>query len=455
MDPISRMVRDFTNRWKRFRQDERVILFRIDTAPRMHSDLLRLLRGLEMSPDNHSPYLIVCAAFADRAQFFQAATVQLETDYALLKEGLAKDGVTIAALSPARADARTPEEAYGRRVLAAWEHLSKAPLAGLVVILVPATLGERSGWSSSVERLVRLFSGSKVRLAAADTPEGLLTSLAEKLGRTCFSGAFLVADTTVQEYLMEIAAGGAAAAAGSAPGRGAAAAVQAPLGPPAPPPPGTPKVLPTEAAAQLRKLMASAAVATAQNNPAAAIAALREARQLCKAVDQQVEEAVVLLAIGNNYLASQQPEQAIRHYEESASVAGEAAAPVVAAQAHMAIGSSLFRGGEYDRAAPAYELAAADSEAGESDLLRIEALRMAGTCHALRERPSDAARCWKLALGTCALTTPAELQASTFDQVATAFIELCKQRGLTEQAKSVAQEVAAIKARAALPLAHA
>jgi hypothetical protein len=460
MDPISRMVQGFTDCWKRFRMESRAVLFRIDTAARMHHDLARLLRGLEMAPDNRSPYLIVDAPFADRAEFFRAAVARLTADYAVLKGGLAEDGVVLADLPAPPVGEAAPEDAYARAVLAAWERLSKAPLEGLVVILLPATIGDRSGWPTSVERLVRLLSGTKVRVAAADTPDGLLAGLAEKLGRACLVGRFFVSDTTVQDYLLRVAAGGWAAVAGGT-GSVAAGAVSrppvpspgtppaSPAGGAAPPGPGAPKVLPPAAATRLRTLMADAAVATAQNKPAGAVASLQEACKLCRTHGHGTEEAVILMAIGNNHLASGKPDLAIRHYEESAAVATRAEAPVVAAQARMANGSALLRGGDYDRAAIAYEQSARDAEACESDLLRIEALRLAGTCHVLRNRSNDAARCWNLALGVGARMSPAELDASTLEQVAAAFIDLCKQRGLTEQAKSVAQQVESLRQQAA------
>src|SRR5262245_53781953 len=121
MDPISRMVQEFTDRWKRFRMEARAVLFRIDTAPRMHQDLARLLRGLEMAPDNRSPYLIVEAPFTDRAEFFQAAVTRLMANYAELKDGLAKDGVRIADLPALPTAHAAPEDMYARAVLAAWE----------------------------------------------------------------------------------------------------------------------------------------------------------------------------------------------------------------------------------------------------------------------------------------------------------------------------------------------
>jgi tetratricopeptide (TPR) repeat protein len=166
------------------------------------------------------------------------------------------------------------------------------------------------------------------------------------------------------------------------------------------------------------------------------------------------EEAILIMAIGNTHVATNRLDLAIQYYEESVAVAERGHVPVVRAQAGLALGSTLFRKQEYERAGQAYEQAGEAARACESDILYIEALRMAGTSHNLRQKPDEAMRCWENALQTSQHLSPAERQVSTWEQVGQAFLELCRKRGLSEQAKSVASQIEALRCQAAaLPAA--
>jgi tetratricopeptide (TPR) repeat protein len=490
MDPISRMVQEFKNQWLRFRQSEKVRLFRIDTAPQHHHDLIRLLRSVEMSPDNRSPYIVFSAPFRSRAEYYAAATNELKAVYALIREGLAKDGVEVGEPSLALTRWDSPEEFLAKHLAAMWSQVAKQ-FEYIMVILMPSAIEDKADWPKSVEQLYTLLTPLKVRLAVADGPDGLLVPLFTRFSRRGLTGRFAISDRTLQEYLFKVAAGGWAAVEG-----GGATAVPPPTAnisesvpaaaarlslPPAPtvlPPPATktvpakpqptltalpglpataavppangqPNVLPPDEALRFRTLMAAAASASAEQKPEKALEALHEARDVCRHNGLASHEAIVLMAIGNTHAAMEKAPDAIHYYQSSIAVARQSGAPVVAAQAGLALGSALFRANDFERAAMAYEKAAQDAKACESDILFIETLRMAGTCHNLRQKPDDAMRCWKLALLTSAKLSPAECQFSNWEQVGQAFGELCRQRGLHAQAKSIAQQVEAIKRQAA------
>jgi hypothetical protein len=537
------MIEEFKNQWLRFRQSDKVRLFRIDTAPAMHHDLTRLLRALEMSPDNRSPYLILTPAFAKRPGYYAAAIGQLKAAYGTIREGLAKDGVTVGELMVALTGRETPEEGLVKHLQGMWNQVQKQ-FEYLMVILLPSAIEDKNEWPKTVEQLYGLVASYlKVRLAVADVPEGLLVSFCSRFSRRSLSGRFFVSDKTVQDYLFKVAAGGWAAVAGNGaaaasppagaaflpkatggvtaapvaagvttdvavtraaaesspragatratshgitkgdgvpPGKaptltGGAALARAqektaapdasasrsgpvPSAAPAlsagpvetPVPTGQPKVLPPDQAIRFRTLMAAAAAASGENKPKQAIEALQEARLVCQRLGLAAEEGIVVMAIGNTHVATNQLDLAIQYYEESVAVAQRGDVSVVMAQAGLALGSTLFRKQEYERAGKAYEQAGEDAKACESDVLYIEALRMAGTCHNLRQKPDEAMRCWKDALQTSQHMSPAELQLSTWEQAGQAFTELCRKRGLSEQAKSVASQLDALKRQVAV-----
>jgi hypothetical protein len=444
MDPISKMVQEFLNRWTRFRQSDKARFFRIDTDTSMHRDLGRLLRAIEMSPDNRSPYFIFVHPFCDRHSFYRAAIEKLKSDYELIREGFSKDGVTLGPLAVATTGRETPEESF-----ALWlkgvSDLVKGHLEYLMVIFLPPKIEDKAAWPNSIEAFLAIALSPAVRASAADTPDQLLKALCDKLGRKCLSGRFFVSSSTLQEYLLKVAAGGWAAVTGGA----QKPAFQPPKKQSDAPQTG-PKVLPPDEAACLRKLMADSAVASAENKTIHSVRALREARTLCKRHGLQTEEAVVLLAIGNNFLAAQKDRHALSRYRRAELVAAAASASAVVTQALMAAGATLFRMSKYEHAARTYQQAAEAAQVSQSELLRLEALRMAGTCHNLNGQPRETVRCWNEALGTGEKMSATELSHSTFEQVGQAFVDLCRKHGLHEQARSVHEQIQALKQKAEL-----
>ena len=136
-------------------------------------------------------------------------------------------------------------------------------------------------------------------------------------------------------------------------------------------------------------------------------------------------------------------EQACQHYRAAAAVAAEAGAHPQAAQARMALASVLVRQQRLDEAAEEYEQAADAAEHGNSLLLRIENLRMAGTCHLQQGREEDARRCWHVAVTSGNLATPAEIRNSSLSQVGESLVKLLRDQRLEDQARSVEALLAA------------
>jgi tetratricopeptide (TPR) repeat protein len=455
MDPITKMTQEYMKLWRRFRQSGKFRLFRIDTDPSMHQDLWRLFRAVEMAPDNRSPYLMFDGPFANPAEFYRAAVTKFVADYNLLREGLGKDGVSIRELQLPPETEAGPEEWFVRVVHAMWDQV-KSQFEYLMIIFLPERIGAKTEWPRTIERLLLLFSSSSVRVAAADTPDAMLAELCTRLGNETLAGRFFIPSSIVQEYLFKIAAGGweaisgnndtpakptakpaAAAASTRAPGTGEAAPAAVPG-----------KILPHDEAARLRTCMAKAATASAERKTEDAIQALREARAICQGNELPTHEAIILIAIANSFLARKETEPALVNYEEAIASAAQAPAPVVVMQARLGMAAALFHAENYRRAAESYEQAAEDALAAESEIMHIEALRMAGTCHNIQGRIDDAVRCWSQALGVGPTIYPPEINASTINQVGQELVNLCEKRGLIDQAKSVKQQINAIKQQA-------
>jgi len=457
MDPITKVAQEFMQSWQRFRQSGKARLYRIDTDPSMHRDLWRIFRAIEMSPDNRSPYFIFDTPFSDPNTFFDAAIKKIAADYALIREGLSKDGVQVGELNLVAGTPGEPEAEFAKAVESVWDQV-KSQFEYLLLIFLPQQIEAKAEWPFVVEKLLLLFESSKVRLAVADTPEGLLTDVCARHPARWLAGKFFISKTDLQDYLFKVAAGGWAALTGK--GASAQSQPQASQASAAPVTttacedtstnPPAPKVLAPDEAALLRTCMAKAATASADHKVEESLEALREGRVVCRRNGLLTHEAILAMAMANSLLAAQRDTDALEHYDEAIAVATRAETPVVVMQARMGAASVLFRAQNYDRAAESYQQASEDAVAAGSDIMRIEALRMAGTCHNLQGRPDAAAACWNRALSSGANIPSAEIEASTIDQIGSQFVAMCEKNGLTEQAKSVKQQIEAIRQQALL-----
>jgi tetratricopeptide (TPR) repeat protein len=204
--------------------------------------------------------------------------------------------------------------------------------------------------------------------------------------------------------------------------------------------------LPTpEGGRRLRALLMEGAQKLGRGDHLGAAQAYRGAQDLCRAEGLVAEEAMVLVAIASLALATGSPDRAREAYERAASLAEGITLWQVVAQAWMGVGGVFLVAQQYLPAAAAYERAAEAAEKAKVDLLRIESLRMAGTCHLSVGDEREATRCWRAAVETGQASDPATREAGTFGQTAEALAALLDRRGLTQQAAHVR---AMVKARA-------
>jgi hypothetical protein len=92
---------------------------------------------------------------------------------------------------------------------------------------------------------------------------------------------------------------------------------------------------------------------------------------------------------------------------------------------------------QHSTAARAYEQAAEAAEKGQIALLRLEALRLAGSCYLIDRDERGAARCWQQAVFEAEAVDAPAREASTVDHAAESLIKLLRKHGLTQQAAHV------------------
>jgi hypothetical protein len=163
----------------------------------------------------------------------------------------------------------------------------------------------------------------------------------------------------------------------------------------------------------------------------------REARVLCHDEGLREQEAAVLMALGGAYLAADVPALGVESYRAAALIGEHLRAWPLACQAWLGVGAAYLPRENYVGAAVGFRAAATAAKFAESTPLRIEALRLAGTCLLHLGREEEGMLAWKEAVDIGAEDNVDARRASTFDEVARALVNVLERRGLTRQAQHV------------------
>ncbi len=434
MDPITVAAKNFEREVARFEASKVGRALRVVATQTDRGDMVKTLRLLEWAPENRRPMFLHEAPFEGEGPWFTALGDKVREDYEALRAGAAEEGVTLAAFDPGqRVEALPP----AGRAVAYVDHaatLLRGRLDGVVVGMCPKQIGDPARWRAAVEAWLGARFPDDVRSYVHDTPAGTLEALFHREAVARFE----VDQDALMEYLKNL--GGAPASAGPA---------VAP--PPAPTPEqraafeqATGRRLPTpEAAKRLRTLLLEGAQKTGRQDWPGAAQDFRLAGELCRGEGLVAEEASVLVALASLCLGMGLRERAREAYEQAAAVGLRAGLHAVVCQARMGVAGVLLIDRQHQAAAVAYEGAAEAAKEGAIPLLRIEGLRLAGTCHASRGDERAAMRCWQAAVDEGAAADDATRGASTLGRAGEALAEVLTRHGLHAQAAHVRLVVAA------------
>lgn len=390
MDPLTRAAEHFTSEltsaWRR------ASVVRLAAPDHHRSHLVRSLRLLEWASDNRWPMCLVEAPADDLGRLADLAYRQLLADLAVLRAGLAEDGDTIP--DPAQLAAGVPS---GLEPLVRLHHLvdragevlaRTGVVAGLALVFVPTA---------------PLLSPVLQHLAAAlaDWPgrPHLRCALAVRDPVLPVSATFTLDDAALNEYCRQQSARQNATA-------------------------------PPDEVAVRRHLLAAAAAAEERDLPAAR-EAYRAAVRALEARDRLAEAAVVHIALGGLAFALHDGPAALSHFEHAVAHGTATRQPAVLSQAHLGAAGVLFSGREFAAAAARYQLSA---DSGASAILRIEALRMAGTCHWTIGEQDLAARAWHAAVTEAGGLPPTARSQTNWKQAGESLLVHLQRRGLRAEA---------------------
>jgi hypothetical protein len=410
MDPMTCAARQFFAKMDAVWEAGHGRVARVVACDEDRGELVKALRASELSPENRWPLVLFEAPFMETRSYFRGLCDRIARDYDLVREGAAEEGVMLAPLAEdatlKNADGLDPigrAAVYIERAAA----LLGARLDGVLIALVPAQVDTTEGWRESIATLAAAPFSTKVRVVVADQADGPLEAVLGAPG-----ARFAIDQAKLMAYMKKLAHG--------ARGRRDDRSRGAP-----------------DARRSLGPLLLDAAERARQGDTAGVVELYGRAISVCIDEELKSEEACVRMALAGAYLAAGDGPAALESYLKAAELgAAQRAFPIVC-HARLGAGGVCFAVSQYERAAELYELAAEAAAQAESPLLRIEMLRMTGTCHALRGSTEDALIAWATAMNAGLVMNRSARQVSTLEQAAEGLRELLAEVGLGKHAADV------------------
>lgn len=428
MDPITRAHQTFVREAKALFGAAKKTIVRFVTDHEHRGEMVKSLRIWELERDNRRPFFLYEEPFKSADTYFDGLTKQLIEDYGRIREGAAKEGVNLPAftlLDSARVATLDP---LGRAVV----HVERTAallgerLDGLLLGLLPKQIHDNALWQGSVEALAKVPWSTRVRIGLFDTKQGALEEFVGEVG-----ARFDVDQDELLNYLKQLVTNQSA-------------------GPPLPAKPAPTEaqkkeyeertgqsLVPEEEGRRLRLLLMEAAEHTGKARYAEAAQAYGRARGVCQLYRLRIEEAAVLFALAGISLAMGSPEKATECYRQAADIGRQEKQFHVVTQACLGIGGVQMLAKEWLAAAKAYEIAADAAKKAEVPALRIEALRLVGTCHVMRGSRDEALPVWQDALREGAALDPATRKATTLSEVVKELATYYERQGLRAQAAHI------------------
>jgi hypothetical protein len=406
MDPIMRAARTFLGEAEAWWRHNPGRLLPLVADPSERGEMVKALRLGERAPESRRPLFLCEAPFQETTGYFDGLTQAIERDYEAVREGVAEEGVTLPAYT-LNAVALGPLERAALAMERAATLLGDG-FEGAMVALVPEHVVDGVAFRQSVEALGVMGRSARVRLAVYAPPGGPLDGVLDPRG-----ACFRVEPAELLQFLAEVGSPTQGPAVDGALEDGEEATVLALSHEGSPGP-----------SLEVRRLLLLAGAKLSAQTPADAVVLFERARALCAAEGLVMEEVATLMGLAGAYVAADAPELAVETYSKAAGLAEVSGAWAMACQAWLGVGGTYLVRQNHGPAAVAYRAAAAAAAKGGVAVLRIEALRLAGTCLVEAGCEDEAAITWQEALDVGAQLDPAARRASTLGEVQRALTAL-------------------------------
>jgi tetratricopeptide (TPR) repeat protein len=449
MDPISASLKVFQQGVREFRESATAKILCIVTPSEHIGTLAKMLRAEEWQPDNKSPFLIFQTAyFNDLDGAAEEMCQHIGEHYALIKKEYEKSNIVIPDLIPAPFDPEVPIDEVIEHIVA-FDKCLTGYLDPVFFCWMPTVVKKQKEWQKAITWFAEylLLNGNRL----------ILTAEKEQDFERCFKDYDDIIDLIYYKYDQEettdyfgkLFAPPAKGHMTGTPSGSAAPDVE-------PPPRKSPQVLNDDnarlaiealnlpailtqkQAQELRTNVFAAAMASGQNDEDLAIEKQLAACNVCEEAGVKLEHSLMRLTLANYLLQFKRMDEALGQYRIAESLAIEILAYPQLAQIRMAVAFIYMRKRKTrTEAIHEYEQAAAAATIGDSPMLYLESLRMAGTCY-LKEKDGEAAMlCWQAAVAKSKKMSIEEIRGSTFLDIVAKLIDLLEDYEMNEQAESI------------------
>ncbi len=433
MDPLTIAARAFIDDASLVWRAGRSRVLRAVSASDDRGELVKALRMMELAPANRRPFFVYEAPFDGEERWHDGLCSALREGYEAVRKGAESEGVTLPALADddVRTGAAARAAAWVRRVASAL----RGPLDGAVVVLIPSEIRAREAWRATMRTWATAPIPEEVRLAVWDSPDGALEAVipAEATARFSVDRDAIFAHAIKQNERRsagpEVPLPSVVTAAKGDRGGGSAT--------PSP-----------EGGRRLRGALLEAARAMARQDWYAAAGGYRVALMICRDEGLRVEEVTVLVALGGLCAAVGDVPRAHEAYAAAAHGATEIELWPVVMQAWLGTAGLYMLANDARSSAFAYEHAAEAARVAGNTISRIEALRVAGECHASLGDDASAVRCWNAAVEDGIAAEAAMREASTMTSAAARLVTTLERHGMQAQAARVRAQVATARKEA-------
>lgn len=188
---------------------------------------------------------------------------------------------------------------------------------------------------------------------------------------------------------------------------------------------------------RIRRHVTSAMALQGSRQPVAAVAEIREARDLCFLHGRDEDGIRLELMLGGLVLAAGDPDAAVRVYATATTHAVEHERPILAAQSEMARGTVLRSLAHPAEAAEAFARAGRFAEDDGEVLVALDCYRSSGECALAAGLVPQAAEAWQRGVTIASKADEPIARTGSVVELAEELARLCEQHGLIEQARSL------------------
>lgn len=401
------------------RSDLRVL--HVVTTPELRGGALDTVMAQEFRPDNTWAFHRLEPSFTLADHGWNERSVELRRQHEARAEAMAAGGETLAALpsAPAVSDLRA---AFAGQILQLAE--ARPPQAeGIIVVLAPAQVEQPKSWSDSVGLLVNNPRLKHVRWILIDSSAKPDDAVPNEESAHVMRTSLLVDDGQRRADLQALAT--PTGELGAAPS--------------CPPPPrageGEPPPLPDETKVRqaYKAKMMAALLALQGGKGAEAVAAQREARDLCMAGGLRAEALTTEIALGGTLTAVGSPDEAQKSFIRAADGAKQAGLPDAESKACFGLGALRMSQGDPPSALVAYAEATVAAEKAGNTALAIEGGRTTGQIAMDMGMETQAIAFFSKAV-KLAQAAPLEAPFTSANEAARRLAALCRKRGMPQRA---------------------